>query len=187
MTRKKADSADTQQTGVKNPQSEAPAEGPAETQNTQATGGNDGEGEAGGAGDGGEPGKDAGGAVAAGAGESADRPGMFTSANAQIAGLPPAVAAAAMHEAHKGYLDVKGNKVDMSTVFEKQGPKGRMYRVKKRVFEETTVPGNPGATRRRLVYGEGRVIPDHEYLEAMDGAEGVLGTGDAGQRAAASD
>lgn len=177
MARKKADSAETQETGAENPQSEAPAEGPAETQNT---GENDGEGEAGGAGDG-DSGEDTGGAVAPGADEGPDRPGMFTSANAQIAGLPPAVAAAAMHEAHKGYLDVKGNKIDMSTVFEKQGPKGRTYRVKKRVFEETTVPGNPGATRRRLVYGEGRIIPDHEYLEAMDGAERVAGTGDAGQ------
>jgi hypothetical protein len=181
MARKKADSAETQETGVEKPQSEAPAEGAAERQNT---GPNDGEGDGGGAGDPaqgeGESGGEGAGEVAAGAGAGPDQPGMFTAASAQIAGLPPAVSPS-MHEAHKGYVDVKGDKVDMNSVFEKQGPKGRTYRVNKRVFEETTVPGNPGATRRRLVYGEGRVIPDHEYLEAMDGAERAAGTGEAGQ------
>lgn len=183
MARKKADSAATQETGAKNPQSEAPAEGPAETQNSgendgENTGG-DGEGETAGGADSSEG--DGGGAVAPGAGEGPHQPGMRIAANAQIAGLPPAVAAAAMNEAHKNYVDLQGNAIDLGSAFAKEGPKGRSFRVTKRVFEETTVPGNPGATRRRLVFGEGRIVPGHEYLEAMDAAESVSGTGEAGQ------
>jgi hypothetical protein len=80
--------------------------------------------------------------------------------------VPPAISAV-MGERHMGIVDAKGKPIDdLEAVLVKDTPQGTSRRAMTRILEETTVPGNhvPGQerTRRRLLYGEGQVIPEVE-------------------------
>lgn len=77
---------------------------------------------------------------------------------------------AVMDERHLGIVDGDDNPVLVDDVLVQEGPKATAYRAKQRVFEKSTMPGTE-QPRRRLLYGEGAIVPRDEVERLREAVE----------------
>jgi hypothetical protein len=75
-------------------------------------------------------------------------------------------------EGHVGIVDAAGNQVDLNAVLIKETPRGNTYRCTKRLFEETTVPGNDARTRRRVLFGQDQLVDEYRLRELIAQVDG---------------
>jgi hypothetical protein len=85
----------------------------------------------------------------------------------------PAVTAAigaVMDERHLGIVGSGGDQLNLAKVLVKDNPKGTTWRATERIYESTTVPGSE-RTRRRLLFGQGAVVQEHEHRALHEAVE----------------